>query len=99
MKLFWEQSELESNFTLNDKESKLLSNRTSINKLGLVILMKYVQYERRFPNKRKEIPIPLIKYIAEQLRIPTDEFKNYSLDINRREIQRHRILGSIKKQL
>jgi len=90
MKLFWERSELEVSFILKDEEKELLTNRTNINKLGFAVLMKFVQYERRFPNKRKEIPIPLIKYISEQLKIPADEFKRYSLDIKRREIQRHR---------
>ena len=92
MKLFWEQSELEVNFTLNTSERKILSNRTNVNQLGLAILMKYVQYEHRFPNKRKEIPIPLIKYIAEQLNISAEEFKNYNIQTNKREIKRHRAI-------
>jgi len=92
MKLFWDQSELELNFTLNAEETKLLAKRTDTNKLGLAILLKYVQLEHHFPKKRKEIPIPLIKYVADQLKIPAEKFKNYSIDINRREIQRHRII-------
>ncbi len=35
MKLFWDQSELELNFTLNAEETKLLAKRTDTNKLGL----------------------------------------------------------------
>ena len=92
MKLFWEQSELEVNFTLNTAERKILSNRTNVNKLGLAILMKYFQYEHRFPNKRKEIPILLIKYIAEQLNISAEEFKNYNIQTNKREIKRQRAI-------
>ena len=51
MKLFWERSELEVSFILKDEEKELLTNRTNINKLGFAVLMKFVQYERRFPNK------------------------------------------------
>ncbi len=92
MKLFWEHSELELKFTLTDEEKSLLLNRTNTNKLGFAILMKFVQYERRFPNKIKEIPILLIKYISEQLKIPDDEFKKYNLDLKRREMQRQRAI-------
>ena len=90
MKLFWEQSELESNFTLNSAEKKLITNKTNINKLGFTVLMKYVQYEHRFPKKRKEIPVALIKFISVQLHISADTFKNYKLDLKNSEYKSQR---------
>jgi len=90
MKLFWSQSELKENFTLNNKDLIVLANRGYKNRLGLAILMKYVQHERKFPSKRKEVPLQIVNYISVQLEIDPAEFKKYDFENNNREIKRHR---------
>jgi len=92
MKLFWEQSELELYFTLNTEEKKLLAKRTDTNKLGCAVLMKFVQYDRKFPTKKNEIPHLLIKYIAEQLDLSHELFKNYSFNLNSGEYRKQRAI-------
>ena len=101
MKLFWNQIELEEKFILTKEENQLLINRTSVNKIGFAVLMKYVQYERRFPLKKKEIPISFVNFIANQINISSDMFKTYDLNLKNGEYRRQRAkirkLYSIKK--
>ncbi len=70
MKHLWAHEELIENFTLLPGERKLLANKITVSKLGLAVLLKFFQYEGRFPRGRTEVPKAIIKYIAGQIDLP-----------------------------
>ena len=74
MKHLWAHEELIENFTLSPVERKLLANKTTVSKLGLAVLLKFFQYEGRFPRGRAEVPKAIIKYIADQIDVSARTF-------------------------
>jgi hypothetical protein len=69
--------------------------RTKKNRLGLALLLKWFQYEGRFPRRKQEIPSVIVEFIARQLDISPDTFRAYAWE--GRTIERHRAL--IRQQL
>lgn len=52
MKRNWNQKELDEHFSLLPNENHLvLSKKTSANRIGFAILLKYFQQEAQFPNQ------------------------------------------------
>ena len=92
MKLFWKKIELEEKFILTKAEINLLSKRSNTNKLGMAVLLKYVQHERKFPSEKKEIPLDLVKYIGNQLNISSKEYRYYKLDLRNSEFCKQRYI-------
>jgi hypothetical protein len=58
------------------------------NHLGKALLLKFFQYEGRFPESAAAIPFPIIEYTAQQLTLPPDIIAAYQWD--GRAIKRHR---------
>ena len=54
-------------WTLSDDEKQLSDQRTQQGQLGLALLLKFFQVEGRFPHYHKEVPMPAVGYVAEQL--------------------------------
>lgn len=69
MKQHWELDELIINWTLLPQELSWLSNKSGANLLTTALLLKFFQYETKFPNSLKEIPYSIIDYIAQQLKV------------------------------
>ena len=67
MKQCWSDSELAESWTLSDDEKQLSDQRTQQGRLGLAVLLKFFQVEGRFPHYHKEVPMPAVGYVAEQL--------------------------------
>ncbi|GAX90446.1 DUF4158 domain-containing protein [Effusibacillus lacus] len=67
MKRNWELDELIEHFTILPNEMKLIENKTGETKIGFAVLLKFFQYEARFPTQKYEVPKAVIAYIAKQL--------------------------------
>lgn len=52
MKRSWQPEELIEHWTLIPTELDLLTKKTASNRLGIALLLKYFQYEGRFPTSK-----------------------------------------------
>ena len=55
MKRSWQPEELIEHWTLIPTELDLLTKKTATNRLGIALLLKYFQYEGRFPTSKAEV--------------------------------------------
>lgn len=78
MKRNWTEEELITDFILMPDELNLLmGNRTEANRLGFALLLKYFQQEAKFQTTKQDIPRVIIEYIAKQIDVSPDRFKEY----------------------
>jgi TnpA family transposase len=89
MKRQWQTEELVEQFTLLPDEMALLDNKVGVNRLGFAVLLKFFQLEARFPRSRQEIPKPIVSYIARQLELSPNSFREY--EWQGRTSVRHRV--------
>ncbi|MBE9039594.1 DUF4158 domain-containing protein [Oscillatoriales cyanobacterium LEGE 11467] len=88
MKRNWQPEELIEHWTLLPTELDLLTQRGATNRLGFAVLLKFYQYEGRFPMTPAEIPPAVVRYVADQLKCDPDQFGDY--DFSGRTIKAHR---------
>src|SRR6266704_7114384 len=70
MKRQWTDGELEAHFTLQPAELDLVGDsKTDRNLLGFAVLLKYFQYEGRFPSQKQDIPAAVTRHLAHQIGI------------------------------
>jgi hypothetical protein len=93
MKRQWSEAELEVHWTLSAKELALLAGRTGYGRFGFAVLLKYFQYEGRFPDSRREAPAEVVRYLAEQLRTPLKALDHYDWQGRTAKRQRTEILS------
>ena len=79
MKQCWSGSELAQFWSLSGGEKQLSEQRTQQGQLGLAVLLKFFQLEGRFPHYHKEVPLPAIDYVAEQIEVPASAWFDYPL--------------------
>jgi hypothetical protein len=85
----WTPAELVETFTLSSDERPLLTaNMADHTKLGFVVLLKFLQYEGRFPKDPTEAPPDFVGYLAQQLDLSPDLLQKY--DWQRGAIKKHR---------
>ena len=77
MKRVWTADELVKYWTLTPDELELLANKTGPTRLGFALLLKFFQYEGRFPQHRNEIPSTIIAHVAKQTNVPADHILLY----------------------
>ncbi|NEO34416.1 MAG: Tn3 family transposase [Symploca sp. SIO3C6] len=90
MKRNWQPEELIEHWTLLPSELALLTKKTATNRLGIALLLKYFQYEGHFPTSKTEIPLDVIRYLAELLEVSPHKFDYY--DWQGRTVKAHRAL-------
>ena len=91
MKRSWTPDELMNDWMLQPSELEIVNqSRTEKNRLGLALLLKWFQYESRFPSRPQDVPPPVLHFLANQLVGPVEMFKHYSWQ--GRTIVRHRML-------
>jgi TnpA family transposase len=88
MKRQWNAEELVEHWTLLPSEQALLANKAGTTRLGFAILLKFFQYEARFPIQAYEVPGSVVAHIAQQVEIPAEAFAAY--DWQGRTIKYHR---------
>ena len=78
MKRQWTTEELEADFTLHPTELDLIGDsKTDHSLLGFAVLLKYFQYEGRFPSQKQDIPSGVIVHLAQQLGIVSEKIIPY----------------------
>jgi TnpA family transposase len=90
MKRNWQTEELIEHWTLLPAELELLNNKTSTNRLAIALLLKYFQYEGRFPTSKSEIPQDPIIYIAQLLKVNPQVLDQYNWQS--RTVKHHRAI-------
>lgn len=92
MKRQWEPEELIEHFILLPHEQEIpprdTTNAMAHNQLGFAVLLKFFQFESRFPRHPGEVPKIVIDYIAQQLQLSYEDYRQY--DWSGRVIKRHR---------
>ncbi|WP_217608712.1 DUF4158 domain-containing protein, partial [Bacillus sp. GbtcB15] len=61
MKQNWDLEELIEHFTVIPEEMRLLGNRYGGTRLGFAVLLKFFQYQGRFPKGKQEISKDVIQ--------------------------------------
>ncbi len=77
MKRDWEISELQEHWTLQPGELALLENKNDENRLGFSLLLKFFQYEGRFPETKNEIHKKCVGFVGEQIEVSIEAFYKY----------------------
>lgn len=91
MKRIWNTAEREEHWTLSTEERQAaLDNKTDASRLGFALLLKWFEYEGRFPTTRSDVPTEVISYLARQLNLSESVFADY--DWGSRTMERHRSL-------
>ena len=88
MKRDWEADELAEHWTLLSGERDLLANKSGATRLGFAVLLKFFQYEARFPPSRQEVPLAVVAFVARQVGVSAACYAEY--DWNGRAIKYHR---------
>ncbi|MFD9434171.1 DUF4158 domain-containing protein [Streptomyces sp. NPDC060002] len=88
MRREWEPEDLIEVWTLLEDEVVRLRNKTGANRLGFAMLLKFFEVEARFPESAGEVPAPAVAYVAQQVKVPAEEWAAY--DWQGRAITRHR---------
>ncbi|NJM68620.1 MAG: DUF4158 domain-containing protein [Acaryochloris sp. RU_4_1] len=70
-------------------QNAVLVRRQGANLLGFVLLLKFFQYEGRFPEQKYEVPCMVIPFVANQLNLLSEQFQDYNW--RGRNIQNHRV--------
>jgi len=85
----WEPEDLIEVWTLLEEDQERLRNKSGANRLGFALLLKFFEVEARFPEDAGEIPVPAVSYVAQQVKVPAEEWATY--DWSGRAIKRHRM--------
>jgi TnpA family transposase len=72
--------ELDEHFTVLPQEHTLLAQKSPVQRLGCAILLKYFQWEGRFPTAWHDVPRAVIRHLAERLGVPVDSARQYDLE-------------------
>jgi uncharacterized protein DUF4158 len=79
---------LAEHWTLLPGERDLLANKSGATRLGFAVLLKFFQYEARFPQSRQEVPWAVVAFVARQVGVSAACYAEY--DWNGRAIKYHR---------
>jgi hypothetical protein len=77
MKREWHSDDLIEHWTMLPRDRKLLGNKSGPTRLGFAVLLKYFQYEGRFPQYPREVPSEIVTYIAQQLDLEPEGWSDY----------------------
>ncbi len=88
MKQQWDLTELIEHFTFLPPEVKFLGGNASHTRLGKAVLLKFFQYEGRFPESVAELPSAVVEYVAQQLNLAEALIYDYGWE--GRTIKAHR---------
>lgn len=63
--------------SLPSPELTWLRNKSGATRLGFAVLLKFFQYEARFPTEASEVPAAVLNYMAQQLGIEPARWLEY----------------------
>ena len=79
MRQYFTPQELTDHFTVLPHEHALLANKSGVNRLGFVVLLKYCQWEGQFPEHWQDVPRGLVQHIAATLDLAAASLSAYDL--------------------
>ena len=99
MRQQWQDNELIESWTLEPEDLKLIRNKTGKTRLGFAVLLKFFELEARFPLASEEIPIEAVDFMARQVGVKIQDWKDYawtgsSWKRHRRQIRDHFSFGA-----
>jgi hypothetical protein len=77
MKRKWENEELTEHWSLDSQERELIAQKKGANRLGFALLLKFFQWQGRFPEKKNEIPRVVQEFVAQQLSTSASLYQEY----------------------
>lgn len=77
MKRKWENEELTEHWSLDSQERELIAQKKGANRLGFALLLKFFQWQGRFPEKKHEIPRVVQEFVAQQLGLSASLYQEY----------------------
>jgi len=89
----WSEAELDIHWILTAQEEVLTVARQGPGRFGFVVLLKFFQYEGRFPESRREIPADVMRYVAVQLAMPLNTLDDFDWQGRTARRQRAEILA------
>ncbi|GHE06567.1 DUF4158 domain-containing protein [Streptomyces alanosinicus] len=89
MRQQWESEDLIEVWTLLEDDMAKLRNKSGANRLGFGLMLKFFEVEARFPEAAAEVPASAVSYVAQQVKVPAEEWAAY--DWTGRAIKRHRV--------
>lgn len=57
MKRKWTPEELNEFFTLMSQDIELIETKSGENRLGFAVMLKFFEYEGKFPDSERDIPV------------------------------------------
>lgn len=63
--------------SLGFDEFEILANKSGPTRLGFAVLLKFFQFEGRFPNAKNEVPRSLVNYLVSQVDVPAEVYLQY----------------------
>ena len=91
MKMTWTTEELVQHFTIQADEQEFIGSNAPHNQLGKAVLLKYFQYEARFPITPNDVPQPIVEFLAQQLYLTSGDFDQYQWEGTRMREHRQAI--------
>ena len=88
MKQCWHPDDLAHHWTLSGDEQALLANKTGATRLAFAVLLKAFQGDGRFPERREDVPPPIVTHLAQQVGVLPDVCAE--VDWTGRSSRRHR---------
>ncbi|MGA7981297.1 MAG: DUF4158 domain-containing protein, partial [Chromatiaceae bacterium] len=79
MKRSWDEHELIEHWTLFEPEAALLANRTGTGKLAAAVLLKFFEFNGRFPRHHREVPAAVLDFLGKQLGVEPSSWFDYDL--------------------
>lgn len=73
----WDDEDIIHYFTLLPSEVSFLGKNEPHNHLGKALLLKFFQWDGRFPEDPAELPVAAIDYVAHQLNVSPESIKIY----------------------
>ena len=88
MRQRWEVDELVESWSLDRDDLSFLGNKSGSTRLGFAVLMKFFEFEARFPSSPDEVPVEATDFVARQLGMGFDAWPAY--EFASRTAMRHR---------
>lgn len=93
MKWHWQKEELREHWSLSAEELHLVAGRTDHGRMGFVVMLKFFQYQGRFPSAIKELPIDVVRFLSQQIGASQSDLDPYDWDGRTATRQRAEILS------
>lgn len=74
----WTIDELIDVWTLLPAERELLGNKTGPTRLGFAVMLKAFQHEGKFPYNSHEVPELVVEYVARQVGVPHEQYREFN---------------------